>query len=82
MILGTGALKLAAAMADKPMQRKSLKKKLEMCRAQVAGTGRVDNDRAKRKEKTLQAKEIHKNFVAKAVGKPYNVKRKAGGNVC
>ncbi|MGN0345863.1 MAG: DUF3849 domain-containing protein [Lachnospiraceae bacterium] len=46
-------LKLAAAMADKPVQRTSLKEKLEAFKAQVAGTDRGDNEKTKRKEEML-----------------------------
>jgi len=45
--------KLAAAMADKPVQRASLKEKLAAYKAQVSGADRADTDKAKRKEETL-----------------------------
>lgn len=46
-------LKTAAAMCDKPVQRMSLKEKLETFKAQAAGTDREDTGKAKRKEETL-----------------------------
>ena len=46
-------LKIAAAMADKPVQRTSLKEKLEAFKAKAAGIGKADTERAKGKEKTL-----------------------------
>ena len=46
-------LKAAAAMCDKPVQKMSLKEKLEAFKAQAAGTDRTDTEKAKRKEETL-----------------------------
>ncbi|KAI4449321.1 hypothetical protein C823_003850 [Eubacterium plexicaudatum ASF492] len=46
-------LRVAAAMADKPVQRASLKEKLAAYKAQVSGAGRADTEKAKRKEETL-----------------------------
>ena len=48
--IGSGGLKAAAAMADKPAQRASLKEKLAAYKAQVSG---ADTDKAKRKKETL-----------------------------
>ncbi len=46
-------MEVAAAMADKPVQRASLKEKLEAFKAQAAGADRADAEKAKRKEETL-----------------------------
>ena len=46
-------LKLMAAMADKPVQRASLKEKLETFKVQVAGTGKPNIEKVKGKEETL-----------------------------
>ena len=46
-------LRVAAAMADKPVQRTSLKEKLAAYRAQASEAGRTDAEKAKRKEETL-----------------------------
>ena len=46
-------MKAAAAMADKPAQKMSLKEKLEAFKAQAAGADRADTEKAKRKEETL-----------------------------
>ncbi len=46
-------MKVAAAMCDKPVQKMSLKEKLEAFKAQAAGTDRADTEKAKRKEETL-----------------------------
>lgn len=43
----------AAAMCDKPVQKMSLKEKLEAFKAQAAGTDREDTGKTKRKEETL-----------------------------
>ena len=51
--MGSGGLRAAAAMADKPAQRASLKEKLAAYKAQVSGADRADTDKAKRKEETL-----------------------------
>ena len=51
--VGNGGLRVAAAMADKPVQRASLKEKLAAYKAQVSGAGRADTEKAKRKEETL-----------------------------
>ena len=51
--MGSGGLRAAAAMADKPAQRASLKEKLATYKAQVSGADRADTDKAKRKEETL-----------------------------
>ena len=48
--MGSGGLRAAAAMADKPVQRASLKEKLAAYKAQVSG---ADTDKAKRKKETL-----------------------------
>ena len=50
---GTNGLKPAAAMADKPVQRASLKEKLETYKAQAAGTGKPNIEKAKGKEEAL-----------------------------
>ena len=52
-IIGSGGLKAAAAMADKPAQKTSLKEKLAAYKAQVSGADRADTEKAKRKEETL-----------------------------
>ena len=44
---------LAAAMADKPVQRASLKEKLEAFKVQAAGVGKPEIGKAKGKEETL-----------------------------
>ena len=46
-------MKAAAAMCDKPVQKMSLKEKLEAFKAQAAGTDREDTGKTKRKEETL-----------------------------
>jgi hypothetical protein len=51
--IGSGGMRAAAAMADKPAQRASLKEKLAAYKAQVSGADRADTDKAKRKEETL-----------------------------
>ena len=51
--MGNGGMRVAAAMADKPVQRASLKEKLAAYRAQASGAGRTDAEKAKRKEETL-----------------------------
>ena len=51
--IGSGGLKAAAAMADKPAQKTSLKEKLAAYKAQVSGADRADIEKAKRKEETL-----------------------------
>ena len=51
--MGSGGLRAAAAMADKPVQRASLKEKLAAYKAQVSGAGRADTEKAKGKEETL-----------------------------
>ena len=45
--------KIAAAMADQPVQRMSLREKLEAFKMQAAGAGRTDMEKAKGKEETL-----------------------------
>ena len=45
--------KLAAAMADKPVQRTSLREKLEAFKAKVSGTDKLSIEKAKGKEETL-----------------------------
>ena len=45
--------KLAAAMADKPVQRTSLREKLETFKAKVSGTDKLSIEKAKGKEETL-----------------------------
>ena len=44
---------LAAAMADKPVQRASLKEKLEAFKVQAAGVGKPEIGKEKGKEETL-----------------------------
>ena len=51
--MGSGGLRAAAAMADKPAQRAALKEKLAAYKAQVSGADRADTGKAKRKEETL-----------------------------
>ena len=51
--MGNGGLRVAAAMADKPVQRASLKEKLAAYKAQASGADRADTEKAKRKEETL-----------------------------
>ena len=51
--IGSGGMRAAAAMADKPAQRASLKEKLAAYKAQASGADRADTEKAKRKEKTL-----------------------------
>ena len=46
-------LKHAAAMADKPVQRVSLKEKLEAFRVKAAGAEKQENRREKGKEVTM-----------------------------
>lgn len=46
-------MKVAAAMCDKPVQKMSLKEKLEVFKAQAAGADRADAEKVKRKEETL-----------------------------
>ena len=45
--------KLAAAMADKPVWRTSLREKLETFKAKVSGTDKLSIEKAKGKEETL-----------------------------
>lgn len=45
--------KMAAAMADKPAARASLKEKLETLKAQVGGTGKADVIKEKGKDVTI-----------------------------
>ena len=51
--MGNGGLRVAAAMADKPVRRASLKEKLAADKAQASETNRADTEKAKRKEETL-----------------------------
>ena len=51
--MGSGGLRAAAAMADKPAQGASLKEKLATYKAQVSGADQADTDKVKRKEETL-----------------------------
>lgn len=46
-------LKLTAGMADKPVQRASLKEKLEAFKVRAAGAGKLEIGKAKGKEETL-----------------------------
>ena len=46
-------LKLAAAMADKPVQRASLKEKLEAFKEKAAGAEKPENQKEKGKEVTM-----------------------------
>ena len=46
-------LKMAAGMADKPVQRESLKEKLEAFKEKAAGIGRTDIGKTKGKEVTM-----------------------------
>ena len=48
-------LKLTAGMADKPVQRASLREKLEAFKAKAAGTEKQENRKEKGKEVTMQA---------------------------
>ena len=45
--------KLAAAMADKPVQRTSLREKLETFKAKVSGTEKQEKHKEKGKEVTM-----------------------------
>ncbi len=49
--VGNGGLRTAAAMADKPVQRASLKEKLAAYKAQVSGAGRADTEKEKRRKR-------------------------------
>lgn len=51
--MGNGGLRVAAAMADKPVQRASLKEKLEAFKVRAAGAGKPEIGKAKGKEETL-----------------------------
>ena len=51
--VGNGGLRVVAAMADKPVQRASLKEKLEAFKVQAAGAGKTEIGKAKGKEETL-----------------------------
>ena len=51
--VGNGGLRVAAAMADKPVQRASLKEKLEAFKVRAAGTGKPEIGKEKGKEETL-----------------------------
>ena len=51
--IGSGGLKVAAAMADKPAQRASLKGKLEAFKVKVAGKEKQENHKEKGKEVTM-----------------------------
>ncbi len=46
-------MKVAAAMCDKPVQKMSLKERLEAFKVQAAGADRADTEKVKRKEETL-----------------------------
>lgn len=46
-------MKVAAAMCDKPIQKMSLKERLEAFKAQAAGADKADTEKIKRKEETL-----------------------------
>ena len=48
-------MKVAAAMCDKPVQKMSLKERLEAFKVPAAGTDRADTEKVKRKEETLWA---------------------------
>ncbi len=50
---GLQGRKIAAAMADQPAQRMSLREKLETFKVQAAGAGRTGMEKAKGKEKIL-----------------------------
>ena len=50
---GLQGRKIAAAMADQPAQRMSLREKLETFKVQAAGAGRTGMEKAKGKEKLL-----------------------------
>ncbi len=51
--MGNGGLRVAAAMADKPAQRASLKEKLEAFKVKVAGKEKPENHKEKGKEVTM-----------------------------
>lgn len=51
--VGNGGLRVVAAMADKPVQRASLKEKLEAFKVRAAGAGKPEIGKAKGKEETL-----------------------------
>lgn len=57
-------MEVAAAMADKPVQRASLKEKLAAYKAQASGADRADIEKAKRKEETVkqQAAWLQKDY--------------------
>ena len=48
--MGNGGLRVAAAMADKPVQRASLKEKLEAFKVKAAGKEKQENHKEKGKE--------------------------------
>lgn len=50
---GNEGLRVAAAMADKPVQRTSLKEKLEAFKAKVSGTEKQEKHKEKGKEVTM-----------------------------
>ena len=51
--VGNGGLRVAAAMADKPVQRASLKEKLEAFKVKVMGAERQENHKEKGKQEIL-----------------------------
>ena len=51
--MGNGGLRVAAAMADKPVQRASLREKLEAFKAKVSGTEKQEKHKEKGKEVTM-----------------------------
>ncbi len=51
--MGNGGLRFTAVMADKPVQRASLKEKLEALKVRAAGAGKPEIGKAKGKEETL-----------------------------
>ena len=51
--VGNRGMRVAAAMADKPVQRASLKEKLEAFKVRTAGAGKPEIGKAKGKEETL-----------------------------
>ena len=51
--MGNGGLRAAVAMADKPVQRASLKEKLEAFKVKAAGKEKQENHKEKGKEVTM-----------------------------
>lgn len=58
-------MKVAAAMCDKPVQKMSLKERLEAFKTQAAGTDRADTEKSKGRRKRCRHKKSTKILLQK-----------------